>query len=1002
MDRTTFTCNRVLEGSFLVYIAGIEVPVSSISVHMGVGGQEPTATIDVVPDPLIARLGAEDRLEVVAFYLDQIYPDVESKGAPPRFCLLFEGEILGWGYSNTPLGRRITFSCGNFVRILSDLVPFYLTGPEAIAMNAALPDSQAGTLTVLKSPTAFPWSVLFFGFDDSLPADDKGRYPLRPDPKRGIRRPYDLIQNILDLVNTVEAQKRCCSTVTTNFYTRYLRRVRLQHRFVPSPLLETEFMYSNEDNAVFPILGSVRDRDVIGVLLNEASQMGMNAPIWGVVQQIFLRMYYETLCISTAPIAQVDRTVGAPSFGEILGPPLFNTPTDAARRAEAEAAAYAKLTKKKAEVDQIIADQIMLDLDVDPDESYDGSFDAYVQSVIQQSQAAAHAELEALAAANKPKLPIKPNCIINYVTKPLWMFGIAPSCNVLFPSLIKEIRFEENYTQQPTRVYLNDFSYAELVGNPSSSILTQMAALRAGYPSQVQRELDRRYGVLAAGNNFDPSISGKNFLVWPEEFFRGPKESSVRLPSWFIMLGQYAGSNKTADDAAAIEAMKKIDQAVALGQDRATVLAQMQAAGQLPKSVPPIVPGNKESADAALKGLDDILKGAQGRETSTIKELRQAYARYEYYRQRAELRSGMVSMAFNPYVIPGYPIVVFDDLASGQHFVAYATDVTHDLSVRGMSTTVQFTHAQTLDEFLQEVYDARVGNTPTKIAYPNIGAAPPQPIDALRDVMQTQSRAEDYFTKLLHQGYEYDETKTNAFNFERAILLVGPTGETYSFSDVMDAQAAQLAQKKAEEEMQAAFSEMERVIAEAEQNARSGSVIGLVPGTADFESKLNAWLENSIKPMANDVLEDKRRNIVAKTPSAPVVSDILQTYVAIQPTMMFEDMFRGYINALRFNSRPICTLEEYIAFRGRRGTRIGRIEATDPNQGKGGVYYEQILNLTPGPGDPPTFDDNNNLVSPKASELPDTRADWGSRLKAYRRKVLYKRAGWRPDPKEQK
>lgn len=995
--------NRALEGSFLVYIAGIEVPVSSISVHMGVGGQEPTATIDVVPDPLITRLGAEDRLEVVAFYLDQIYPDVEAKGAAPRFCLLFEGEILGWGYSNTPLGRRITFTCGNFIRVLNDLVPFYLSGPESIATNIAVPDAAADTLTVLSNPTTFPWGVLFFGFDDT-PKEEIG-YSLRPNdptnPNKGIRRPYDLVQNVLDLINTVEAQKRCCSVVTTNFYARYLRRVRLQHRFVPSPLLETEFMYSSEPNAVFPILGAIRDREVLGVLIKEASQMGMNAPIWGVLQQIFLRMYYETLCISTAPIAQVDRTVGAPSFGEILGPPVFNAPTEDEKQAAAQIVTTAEFAAKKAQIDATIADQTRFEMGLSPNVSYDGAFEDYVESVIAQRQAEAHAQLATSVAANKPKLPTKPNCIINYITKPLWMFGIAPSCNVLFPSVIKEIRFEENYTQQPTRIYLNDFSYAELVGDPGNSVVPQMAALRAGYPPQVQHELDRRYGVSSAGSNYNVAISGKNFLVWPEEFFRGPKQSSIRLPSWFVMLGQYAGGNRSTESAAAIATMKEIDRAVALGKDRDEVIAQMQSAGRLPKSVPEVIPGDKASANAALRELNNILNGAQGFEATTIRALREAYARYEYHRQRVATRSGAVSLAFNPYVIPGYPIVVFDDLASGQHFIAYATDVTHDVSVRGMSTTVQFTYAQTLDEFLQEVYDARIGNTPDRVAYPTLGAAPPQPIASLRDVVQTQSRAEDYFTKLLHQGYEYDETKTNAFDFERAILLVGPTGETYSFSDVMNTQAAKLAQQKAEAEIQAAFAEMEQYIRDLEQKARNGDIDGLRPGTANFEAKLAAWLD-SVKSLANDVLEDKRRAIVARTPPAPVTSDILQTYVAIRPSMLFEDMFRGYVNALRFNSRPICTLEEYIAFRGRHGVRIGRIDPTDPNQGKGGVYYEQILNLVPGPGDPPTFDQNNNLVSPEASKLPDTRIDWVSRLKAYRSKVLFKRAGWRPDPKEQK
>jgi len=111
----------------------------------------------------------------------------------------------------------------------------------------------------------------------------------------------------------------------------------------------------------------------------------------------------------------------------------------------------------------------------------------------------------------------------------------------------------------------------------------------------------------------------------------------------------------------------------------------------------------------------------------------------------------------------------------------------------------------------------------------------------------------------------------------------------------------------------------------------------------------------------------------------------LDSYQSIAPTREFEPMFEQATYAMRFGARPICTLEEYINFH-ELGTRVGRILPDDKDQGKGGVFYEQILNLVQGPGDAPTADVNNNLDDPVTA---DTRADWQTRLKNYRKKVLF-------------
>ena len=114
-------------------------------------------------------------------------------------------------------------------------------------------------------------------------------------------------------------------------------------------------------------------------------------------------------------------------------------------------------------------------------------------------------------------------------------------------------------------------------------------------------------------------------------------------------------------------------------------------------------------------------------------------------------------------------------------------------------------------------------------------------------------------------------------------------------------------------------------------------------------------------------------------------SRYLSEYQRFKPSAAYKPMFEEAAYAMRNKARPICTLEEYINFH-EKGVRVGRIEPNDRTQGKGGVFYEKILNLKQGPGDSPVLDQDNNLQSPIEA---DTRADWETRLLNYRKKVIY-------------
>jgi hypothetical protein len=969
MTSIGFTDNRPHEAAFVVYINGIEVPVQSFEVQMGVNAN-PTASLQMLPDPLISRLGAEDRVEVAAFYLDDIYPEVIKRGKRADFRLLYEGEITGRSYSNTPVGRQIGFNSVNFLKIMYDLYPYFLTGPESLTMEIANPP-QGTDATFVVNSICFPWNRFFYGFDQTQ--------------EKLIRRPYDLVMNILNSIVGTKEQSLLGSSVAVNFYARYMTRTGFVNRFLPSPLIETDIMAQDGDEGVFPILRAVKDAEVVKELARGAAEPGMNAAIWPTLQQMFLRMYYEVLAITTAPIAQVERNPDSVDNGVVLGPPKFRVVEDPDKKAQREAEEEAIIYEEAYQAAS--ADVLLMGV---TSENYDALFTKLVEDY--------SAEIRK-GQVQQPAEALKPNCILNYITKPQWLFGVTPSCNVIFPSMVQQLQFQEDYASQPTRLYVNDMWYAEHTGG-NSPTQKALATLRAGYPEQVQRELDKRYGITDAGISGDVRVSGKNFLVWPEEFYKGPQPENVRLPNWFTMLANYIQTKQSKEQQQAAQAVKDLTAAKSQGDDVQVKLKQLIDGGVLPPQVK-----NEKSGLYDLTGIVRVLNLRASDQNSAMSALRRGYARYEFFRKRAACRQGAAIITFNPYVIPGFPAFIFDDMATGEHLVAYVVGVTHSLAKDNWSTQITFTYGLMLDEFMQELFDARVGNTAFGVLEDQ-ASAPVNPISPLRDVIQVQERAEDYFSLLLHQKANYPGVKSCAFNFAQAIDLVVPSGESYPFDAIFEEEAV-VQKTQTRKEIQAEAEDLIREQTEAYADALADEygieyrkLGGLSNDDADI---LQKELDTKVTNFERNLREDYEKAYgeeQATAPQAKVPSDLLQKYITVRPSDDFAAMFRNHTNAMRFVSRPICTLDEYIAFRGKRGTKSGTVPATDSVQGKGAVFYEKILNLVQGPGDPPTFDQDNNMLTPDIADLPDTRADWESRLKAYRQKVLFKRSGWRHDPED--
>lgn len=309
--------------------------------------------------------------------------------------------------------------------------------------------------------------------------------------------------------------------------------------------------------------------------------------------------------------------------------------------------------------------------------------------------------------------------IPTFFVKPMCTFALPPTCNVIFPSMIKNFSTTEDYSAQPTRLYLGEQFISNIIAPKAGSVRNFVQELMVtGYPDGVRQ---RMKDLLTAS----PETSNKNFLLYAEEFFRGPVSTRLNAPPWMYMLAQQEQSSaKTAT-----ESERKI--IGALGEESA----------------------------APLGALFD------------------QYAKYEYFRARYAVRTGGLSLAWNPYVVPGFPVVVFDRETDGFDVMGYANTVTHTMNAGPspqMSTQVGLTFVRTLTEFLGLLGEELSDDVVTDIS-------PPEVIPEVREIFQILDQAQDLYYRLLYRGEPMQ--KSAVFNWKDMLHVRNQYGDVLDLEE---------------------------------------------------------------------------------------------------------------------------------------------------------------------------------------------------------------------------
>lgn len=1109
-----YSNNENHSGAYIVYINGIEVPTKSVSEREGVW-TVPELQVEMVADPVLTRLGFEDRVQVVVFYLDDIAIDPSVK---PEFRLFGEGEITGWGYQNTPSGRSITFTCVNQFAIFTQLFVHFLTQLDDMVAHATSPDQGTNVISTPSSEIVFPFSLFKKGLVPGALGQDDG----------SITRPYDFLYNCVKNMIGVQVPAEQRTVPAVNFFTRWARLTNFHNRFAALP-----FFDENNDKNIFPVLKALQTTSAVDVIAkNLIPQVQNTGSIYDMLALVYQQMYMEIAMLARMPLVSVDLKTDL----------VITTAFEGRRLVVGTGADEKKYVSPRAPV------------------------------------------------------PTQPNRLQNYFAKPQFLFGIPPTCNVIFPSQIQMMSYDENYAIQPTRLYFNDETLQSLLsgGKTGKSGLDAaiMNALATAYPPEANAVQKEHF-------EHNARVNGKNFLLFPEEFFKGPVMDRRPIPPWLFFLKQHEAnaeqqnptgtsadgtvpSGPTTSTAATsnppiklapkatmvtgarigkviggrrvfspnVEAVRPLaeelsrsagvpadyllawvenastgdmtkisslnergyfqimgphpDNGSTAGTEAGNIglsseqhkalsgtdfivgntpslaarrasfepgvrLAKFyrvaadntlvqygftgwtdadrwrtaklfhggtryvdsiftkaqQALGRAPKdwaemyaaAKPKCTPaeaavlniatavggvvtgasgitvddsGQFTSEGVQVQGPDKNSPVPQSAEPASIivpaanepdfyadafeklregeKSVYELYAEYEFFRERYARRAGSVVMSFNPYIVPGFPMAVFDARSTRVDVCAYVTSVQQRIANQGggtnRSTQISFAYGRTF----QEMFDLL--GTEFEQGSAIAGSAPREPVRDIRKVVQNFDESEALYQRLFF-GNRRLYNKDASFDFRKVIGYRAETPndppERIFIEGTSEAQRDRLADAggsiaKLQPQIEALVTQIE---ATRTQQAQARTTIGQVEETyigqspsAEDQARLDAANAmniqtiatlNALEPLLDSLSAQlEAAKAVARDPHAFDTATVIHNLVGdreLVPLPSTANLFTSYDEAMAFNWRPICTLDEYVMFHD--GVGEGLIPADNHPRSVGARYYERIRRFAP-------------------------------------------------------
>lgn len=560
--------------AWVCYVNGREVPILGFEVEYGVW-QIPTFRIHCIPDVTIQRLGHEDRVPVQLFYLDEWGNDT------PTFRLLVDGEIAGWSFSSSSGSRAIVFSCIANIHVFQQLYFFYMTNvddivasrsPEVLAQGFTTPGllypyaifHQGLLTTAAQAEEVTPRDQNQQAASKTLAASDDAATDTK-ESTATIQAPYELVTNVIKgcISSAVPNDRRAVPMM--NFFARYIRKTRFHNRWVRLPIFEDAATLANRQG-VFPIFNAARnDQALVAMQRQVVSQVGSSGPVWNLFQQVLGLVYMDIAMIPNPACVQVQLAAAGPNQpeeGKILRLLADGAATVTTRRGVNQQQLRDRAGQIANDLRRVLASQVETgpNLPLDPALLQEAGLtstpanaaaineEQIFQTLLRRANEAAARDGNTDRTTINPLEPIR---LAQYAVKPQFLFGEVPACNVIMPSMIDSWTYDESYINQPTRIYVNDSVMTRLLRAQGNNREFMLHALTVGFPEEADALMHHRVASSAnkgAGGAPGATESGRNLLLWPEEYYKGPVTARAALPAWFQMLRQFANSQGTGDD----------------------------------------------------------------------------------------------------------------------------------------------------------------------------------------------------------------------------------------------------------------------------------------------------------------------------------------------------------------------------------------------------------------------------------------------------------------------
>jgi hypothetical protein len=271
--------NNLIQVDYLVYIAGIAVPASTVSVSAAFNTC-PECSVTLPPDHRLLGLGTRDRVPVQVFVSNTL---CEAQGATkhPEYLLLFDGWVTTLSYQSGPLGKNLHVQATAVPSFMKDVSVRILTA-QADTVNHALSAGNIGSAAA--THLQFPSSL----FHSGLSATGT------------IERPYDILENAL---NFIISEEQVANSPAMAFYKQYCDSTRMLDRCAKVPYFDTDDGSVSWAGSVFPLLAGLQGSEAAKITANMAQHVPVQT-LYSLLNYMVASLSYE-LAFFAAP-AYVD------------------------------------------------------------------------------------------------------------------------------------------------------------------------------------------------------------------------------------------------------------------------------------------------------------------------------------------------------------------------------------------------------------------------------------------------------------------------------------------------------------------------------------------------------------------------------------------------------------------------------------------------------------------------------------------------------------------------